>query len=953
MGDRDLLGWLIMLIRFLLISLVALALVAGTSSAARPAEGAAALERLANCSRDQGQLTVMVLMDESGSLPRTDPQAQRVAAAQLALRTLAGLGTDSDINVVVAIAGFAVDFDLVRDWTQLDEDSLGGLLAEVDGFRDRTTGLDTDFAAAFMGARSEFAEQAARTSDVTCQLLLLFTDGDYDIEERDTDARRERGVEKPYAPGLRLDRPGVAAEVEALGRELLCADDGVLDELRSDEIVVVTIALEQEISDEDRAFLRAASVGVTDGQTCGGLHGDELGAYLPATDLAGLISAFGRIGNEVAGGRGGPEETFPVCAQERCAEGTHAFELNAAFEQFHVLANSGAPEVVLELRSPEADDILVLRSGESGSYDLGSVPLDIVWLSPIDVAIDGALPADVAGWQGTWEMTFVDPTGLHGDAVASAQLFLFGGLSPELVTEPEFRMGEESTIAIRIVDSSGAPRTPAGFVQEARISADITDPVSGRVQQLDIEADEASGTYTARWAVPSSIDAAVVNLGLRLDVVAQTGVALQPRIRTYAIPVQPPVTYPTLGPVDLRLRGITGTDGTATGTVLVTGGSESSGCVWFEGVSFQKVPRNAADIEGWLEPEASDSSECLVVGPEESREVELAVRVGQVASGGTEGRVVARLMSDASPEVISAELPFAFDMHRPVDQIRRAGLMIALLLIGFLLPLVVLWILNWWGARYESLARLRTAAIKVRVSPDGRLSRVEDATERPLRFEPADFGYTGGPDHPTREATIGELRLRSKVPLFPLRPAFGIVSANGGALVGSQGAVTRGPGTGAKVPFSLARQWVFTLDDATATGGGEPDVRGTLRTFLPEGPMRRQIGNLVDVLASSVPSAAQELARQTLQRSATPSESEASDPVAEEPPDAQGAWAPPHHRGRSRGFGGPSRHTPPADPGQHPTSPGSDGASREKDQGRLQEPGNEEDGTGGWRPPAR
>lgn len=945
--------------RSFLISLVALSLLAATSAQDGDLGGSEALERLANCARDRDQLTVMVLMDESGSLPRTDPDAQRVAAAQLGLRTLVRLGQDLDVQVVVSIAGFAVDFEMVRPWTELDDSSMAVLLQDLDSFRDRTTGLDTDFAAAFVGARDEFARHAATTQNETCELLLLFTDGDYDIEERDTnhtDERRREGLEKPYAPGLRLDQPGVAAEVEALGRELLCSPDGVLDELRGDDVVVITVALEDEISVADRAFLQAISAGQSDGTTCGSRIGDQFGAYLPANDLTELIWAFGSIANEVGGGTRKPErEQFPVCPQERCAAGTLPFELSPAYEQFQLLANSGAPEVILELSSPEIDAPLVLRSGEIGTYQLGSVTLDVVWLSPVDVAIDGSLPAGEEGWHGTWEMTFIDPTGLLAGAVASAQLYLFGGLTPELVEDPGFRMGDEAAIEIRIVDSVGAPRTPAGFVEEARVTAEIADPVSGRVQELEVEGDPASGRYFATWAVPSSIEASSVNLALRLDVIARTGVALQPRIRTYPLPLLPPVDYPHVRLADERLQAITGREGVATGTVLVTGGDASSGCVWIESSMIARLPRNASDVETGLDPDASTQPDCIEVAPSETREIALTVHVGQVASGSAEGRLVARLRSDASPEVLTAELPFDFDMHRPVDEGLRILLMTVLLLVGFLLPMVVLWVLNWWGARFESLAQLRTAAVPVRISPEGRLARIDGGQERPLRFEAADFEYTGGPDAPTREAVVDGVRLQPKVPLFPLRPAFGLAEEDGIPVVGSEGLATDGQRLRGKVPFSLARQWLFKLSEATPSEGGQPEIRGTLRTFLPEGPMERQIGDLIDVLASTVPSAAQTLARQALLQRSTPADTAAAAPDSRvDAADSEGdAWTPPGPGAKRPASPERPQDNSSRDAGSHDTRRGTDRPNRGSTSSHSPEREIPEGDRDGWQPPPR
>lgn len=921
----------------------------GIAQPADPA-GDAAFERLAACARDEGRLLVLLLVDESGSLPRTDPEAQRVAAAQSAVRSLARLGDHPEVTVEIAVSGFSVGFGIESPWTVADSSSVPSLLRSIDTFRDRDSGLDTDFGSAFTGAEEELNRHAAETSEAgvrPCKLLLLFTDGDYDIELRDSERRRAEGLEKSYAPGIRLDQVGNPERVEQLGRDYLCEGDGLVDQMRSEEIVLVTIALEQEISGQDRSFLRAVSTGAADGDRCGDIQGEGLGAYIPATNLRDLLAGFNRAANLIRGATEAPGSgDLPVCPRERCAEGRKEFELTPAYEEFHLLANSAAREIVVEITSPETDDVLVLESGQTISTTLGSVPLDVVWLSPVDVAIDGSLPPEEEGWVGTWTLTFVDPTGQNAGAVGSAQLFLFGGLSPQLVEEPVLRMGQAGNIDVRIVDSAGTPRTPTDFVQEAQIGVTVTDPVSGREQTLDVAGPDDRGVYRAVWAVPTDIAAATVNITTTLDVVAATGVALQPRLQTYAVGVLPPATFPHVGPSTLHLSGVSGRSGEAVGTLTVMGGEESGGCIWFEGVSFQRVPRRAEALTPAFEPAAASQVDCLAVAAGEVREVEVRVDVGRVASGAVEGRLEARLASDANPEVISAELPFSFDMHRPVDQARRVGLFLAFLVPGLLLPFVVLWILNWWGARFEPVGRLRTASIPVHVTSDGRLRRVRDGADEPLGFDPSDFENAPGPQTAARDVSTADVELSPKVPLVPFRAPYGVAEAAGRNVAGS-GGFTRDTPTAAKVPFNLARQWVFLLESATLTEDSDPDVRGHLRVFLPEGPMRHQIGPLVDELTRTVPGEAQRLAALVEERAPEPTEPPEG-PV-ETGAEGGGTWTP--------GGAATARRSPSpsaAAPGWSPSSsPGSQPTGEPPSNTPSPKPPEPPPEDTGWRPPPR
>jgi hypothetical protein len=944
---------------FLLVLLLALLGVIGPASAQEGTDGDP-LDGLAACARDTGRLSVLLLMDESGSLPRTDPEAQRVAAAQTAVRSLARLGASPQVAVDLAVAGFSVDYGLVSPWSELDGDSVGDLVRGLETFRDRDDGLDTDFAAALLGAEDEFSRRAAETGGAGCELLLLFTDGDYDVEERNTAARRQTGVEKVYAPGIRLDEPDNAARVVELGRELMCESDGIVDRLRGEGVAIVTIALEQEISNDDRAFLQAVSTGGAQATSCGETEGT--GVYVSAGGLTELLRGFNRAANQIAGGTAGLDEaSLPICDRERCVEGSREFDLDPAYEQFHLLANTGAPDVLVEVLGPGGAGSVQLSSGENGTVAVGSVDLEIVWLSPIDVAIDGVLPASGDDWQGTWTLTFIDPTGRHADAVASAQLYLFGGLSPELVVEPQIRMGETATFEVQVVDAAGTPRTPADFVRSADVSVSVTDPVTGRIEELPVDGPDVAGASTASWSVPDDLQAASVNVSTRLDVVAATGVALQPRVHTTVIPVQPPATFPSLGPASLELSSISGASGTATGILTISGGAESGGCVWFEGVNVGRAPRNSEDVVGTTSPEASTEAACLAVGAGEQRDVELLVVVDRVASGSVEGAVVARLGSDASADLLTSELPFTFEMHRPVDQARRIGLTALLLTIGFAIPFLVLWLLNWWGARFQPLAHLRTAAVPVRVDAAGRVLRT-DGTERPLRFEPADFRNAPGSDEPVRDARVEDVHFRPRVPLWPFLPAHGVATAEGAHLTAAGGSFSRKRTIRGKVPFSLARQWIFTLADADIPEDGAPDVRGTLRIFLPLGPMQRQIGPTLDEIGRSLPTAAHDLARRA---PAVPVEDSSDEPapVPSGGADGGGGWNP----DRS---GGARREAPTTTPGSgdwqpdraSPTRAGAtyvDGSGSDRPEASgggpppLTEPTNHDDPTPGWQPPSR
>lgn len=890
-------------------ALTAVAFAAGapTQAAAAAAQGSdeavsPAFQSLSACAQESGQLLALFLLDESGSLQRTDPEAARVTAAGAALRNLAPLA-DRGVDVEVALTGFATDFQRHGDWSPLDADGVPELQRAAGEFADRDSGLDTDFFAALDGA---WAELARRSADVRaegeptpCKLLLLFTDGDYDVEERDSAAQREHGLEKYYAPDLPLDVPGNAAEVESLGRELLCGSGGVVDEMRDAGVVTTTVALETEISPEDRDFLRAVSAAPSNGARCGADADPALGAYVPASDLSQLLLGFDRVSAEIRGGAlAAPEEPLVVCGADPCPQGRYTFELDESLAEFHLLLHTGAEGVEARMRAPDGTETTV-GPGTDALDALAGVEMTPGTLSPLDVVVDGRLPGGGDDWVGTWSVTFVDPSGANAGAPASARLYLFGALRPRLVDTPTFRRGEQAQFAFHVTDGAGSP-AGARVRERTEVGAAVTDPVTGRTQELDVGGPDDAGRYVGTYAVPSELSASAVNLTLTVNATSPSGLALQPSIDTTPVPVAPPVSYPRVTPPVLNLTSLT--DGRpATGTVTVTGGESSGGCVWFPGVETTAMPRLADGLAASFGNGATSQADCVRVEAGQRESVTVEIDVGETASGQVRGTLQTRLASDADPTVLEAAVPFAFDMFRPVNQLARMGLFLGILVPGLLLPFLVLWALNWLGARFEPPGVLRHAGVPVRLRGDGAVQRLDGDPGGQLRLRAEDFRNLAAPLRRQRRFAAAGLTFRPRVPWWPFKAPYGTVTAPGsrtatalGAHAGGSGGVARvRRGTVAKVPFSLARQWVFVLDGWSEGDHDDPDVTGRLHVFVPEGTFGAQATALEDGINRTLPGVATALARraEALQpRPATPGEGDLPSPPVDSGPEI---WIPP------------------------------------------------------------
>ena len=170
-------------------------------------------DRLAGCVGASGRLLVVLLVDESASLRETDPDDQRVVAAQVAVESLdrlrEGEGDAAAIDIDVLVSAFSFDFAPVGEWTPLTEDTRAEVDEQVASLADRDASMDTDFHNALDGARRALADRATETTagagGEVCKSILLFTDGNFVLGARDTPEKQERyGLTKDYAPDIEL-----------------------------------------------------------------------------------------------------------------------------------------------------------------------------------------------------------------------------------------------------------------------------------------------------------------------------------------------------------------------------------------------------------------------------------------------------------------------------------------------------------------------------------------------------------------------------------------------------------------------------------------------------------------------------------------------------------------------------------------------------------------------------
>lgn len=791
----------------------------------------AAYDHVASCFAERGRLAVLALVDESSSLHETDPDGRRTDALVNVLRMLArrgGITQDSAAaKIEVQLAGFSTKYES-GSWTTLGKEPGADLEKTARDFGTNPLHDDTDFAAALLGAQKTFmakdAEATKAGDQPPCRLLLLFTDGKYELGTTG---------ERDYAPDTDPDdRDGIRDQ----GRRVLCDRGELVDQLRESGTVVLAIGLAANVpgsSPPNHDFLRSIAERTAPTDTCGASTKTP-GKFVPANGLGRLTAAFDKaIGLALGGTIVDGDDDVPVCDEARTDDTTceRSFRLDAGLREFHLLLNLGASGIEVRLRSPAGTE-LPLRAGEEGDHQLAGAALTTSVLGELDLVIDGALPAGTTSWAGTWTVRFVDTTRQNAGAVATSQLTVFGGLVPVTrPARPKFQVGAETGFRIAVVDAAGSPRTPTDFVRSADITAVLVNP-QGKESAVQVGPANADGTYEARYDMPDDAEATYVILRIRLDVVTSSGLSLQPSTTSYRIPVEQPSAYPVLDPPELVLTPIDNEvgDGEGMTTLTVTGGLGGSGCVWFEQPRFTTAPPNTGQFTATMTPRGGSEQDCVRVDARQQVEVTIAIAPEKVRTGFADGQMVVNLMADGE-RTRQVHIPVRFEMQHPVTG--RTWIFGLIVGAGLILPLLLLWLVSWLTARFADPGLLRWVSHEVVVTDTGVTIAGSNRPLRDLVTAESLGAMLDVPSGRSRQFECGGLIFTTKVPLQPWALPYAVVSAHGNPVLSSGGEATRDLRK-ARVGFELNRTWVFVADNHDDNHGDTTRFRGTLYLFVTD-----------------------------------------------------------------------------------------------------------------------
>lgn len=710
----------------------------GSSSAGQGTE-AEALRELGTCVASSNELLVLFLIDESGSLRETDPQASRVTAIQSALSSLHSLSDRPEAaaapRVEVKFASFGLDYRSRNDeWVVLDGETSDFLSRAAGAFESLTGGFDTDYVLALEGAQRELTTRVAELTEAggeaPCQLLLWFTDGRFDVAKRDTDERRSSfGEEKPWAPGVSIRTDDDVRRVLDVGRRRLCGGRGVdrpvVDALRSDGVTTLAIALSAQLRRSDQVFLEALAAGDAGGTTCGETGERAVGEYLPADSLNQLIAEFNGAIEDLEGTEVPSDGPLVPCADEPAPECSRSFELTAGLRQFNLLGLADGRDLVVALTSPTGETMQI-PSPEDGSRSLSDVDLEWEWLDDSVLSLQGRLGVESSAWAGEWTVSFLDPTGEA--TVVDSQIYLYGNLRPAVPGDTAVTLGETTEIPISVRAEDGTPSVPDELIESVGLTATIdSDTASEPVEVVD----QGGGEFLALYEPPDDLSDREVDAVVTLDVTTASGFALDPVVRQFTLPVRIPPVYPSVKETSLNLGSIQGTDA-ATARLEVLASPLSDGCIWLEEANIVDVPDGVQSIR--TETDAEGEGDCLSVPEGEDQTLTIRFRPDEAGDGRVRGSVQLMVSSEREGASRPIDLDLQFSMTEPPISCFFCVLL-ALLVPGVLIPLAVLWFMKRSSAKFAPPGRHRAGGVDVSVTDTGVITRRDGS---PLALRGAD-----------------------------------------------------------------------------------------------------------------------------------------------------------------------------------------------------------------------
>ena len=765
---------------------------AGVPVARHAAEAAADLSDLGNqaiddlrrCLTTTSTLNVYYLIDNSGSLdqyndiPGSDPDKLRADILGSSLDQLSSL---EGVSVNWGAGFFSSQFRDARPFAPAAGGD-GAVLADL--IRAQTPKGSTNWSDATSGAQRMLAAQQAAAPG--CQVLVWLTDGAIDLDNDQASYTAANAL-----CGEVLSPQGAAP-----------APGGSFNELRQSGVVVIGVLLRvaDNIQHPDRvAFMRPLVEGtgpLESGEvaTCGDYPIPSTyvhGALVEAEQANQLALVFLQLGAQITGGY------------------AHPFDADGGF-----LIDPGVSKFVI-ITSDTAWSLLT-PGGET--WDAATTEPDLAVETSggaTQITVSAIGPDRIGSWR------LVD--------APNSELYLYSGLSLRFDDDNQIVLGQDAELTGTIrAEDGGAPalenyrfeltaeRIPSDGGAPVPIGTAEVDPSSGDFSlALKLDADDGAGQLSV-----------VAHLGPLTT--ALNGLKLADVSAAQTLPVLLPDEFPQAD-LPVRLSTLDGSKGVAEGVMHIRAprdGGAGSVCVSAEPV----IVSDSADRETtwkWSFDGETSGEDCVDIAPGQDIEIAIEARNANAAYSSVLAETQVTFTSATGAE-ITQSVPIEFDSTRPINPGLAIGIFLLLLAAGVLLPLALLWIMNYAGTRIAAKETISRAVIPVMVGLDGVTGKDVDLASH--AFGTTEFKNVNLDVDAMRafdDDVLGTLRAR--VPINPFRESWFEIVAHEGVVVLSSDNVAIPPsrkkaaGLGAVAFFEgqLGRVWGVVIN-ADALQAGVP-----------------------------------------------------------------------------------------------------------------------------------
>lgn len=734
---------------------------------------------LHSCIQTADTLSVLFVMDRSGSLTQEDPNGVRFDGLRSALTGLSGITRPDGrrLAVEVAVSAFNTSYhptSRIADWTQINTPDAAARIDRVvarAATRATATG-GTDFEQALKGGLADFG---SRLHAATCRLMLWFTDGQFD---------NARGADTNHGGGPVIDR----------ARADICAPAGVVADLRKAGIVLIGLQLGKPSDD-----LRRMSVGTLDGRTCGGYPiqaGRAPGGYVHAGDIGDLTWMFTRMGDLArgctpTGSRGG-----------RIDPGLH--------------------QMIVRVQRPE------VRTGRLGSETLRL-------RAPGNTVIEAPVPGHVtvAGYDVTTNqdaaqigavVTFPDGGGA-GEWKADAgfappqdglTFCVISGLTLQPPADrPLLPAGEAATLGAVVRDHNGNPADLSVYsavVATARLSGTKKLPTSTTVNP----------DGTIETTVTAGATDPFVRARFTVDIKTASGLALPSLLLGYDTGVLSNDLPRIDPPTDLHLGTALRLEPTSASLTL-TGAKNGPSQICL-GEPVQAVESRA---DGTLGYEVG----CVALQPSEAKTLTVTATPQRELVGQGRAEIPVKLISASTGQVVNeTEYPLTVTWRYdiPVNEWIRWLILGAALVVITAAVWGALTAAHWLTARYHTRG-LRAAVLDVWMTDVG-LRRVTPLPQDPHALVSAQE-FVSMPPRPERRISRGGVTLVARAPALPWRGAEFFAEPTSGGRIASNIGLNSHDGRWAPTSPNLDLLVVVTAPDHAITGADDGPVRATLVVY--------------------------------------------------------------------------------------------------------------------------